>query len=221
MKLVNPHYFDVIEISDENPKTLVIENPHVFKDVLQALILQSEVDVGEFVLSESDTKILSLSKYTMVLTDIFNYDTYSKQLKTKLTNIIVSNYSEIDGKEKVIGDINELGVKIMNSLPYSISFKSAISFTDVVKFLDFSFDFSEYEFWDRFTEYISTAFELLNFKLLVTINLKDYVDHEEYVELMKFFQNKKIPLLMIERHQHEELDDISHLTIIDKDLCVL
>ena len=181
MKLVNPHYFDVIEISDENPETLVIENPHVFKDVLQALILQSEVDVGEFVLSESDTKILSLSKYTMVLTDIFNYDTYSKQLKTKLTNIIVSNYSEVDGKEKVIGDINELGVKIMNSLPYSV----------------------------------------LNFKLLVTINLKDYVDHEEYVELMKFFQNKKIPLLMIERHQHEELDDISHLTIIDKDLCVL
>ena len=93
MKLVNPHYFDVLEISDENPETLVIENPHVFKDVLQALILQSEVDVGEFVLSESDTKILSLSKYTMVLTDIFNYDTYSKQLKTKLTNIIVSNYS--------------------------------------------------------------------------------------------------------------------------------
>ncbi|MEE1411854.1 MAG: type II-A CRISPR-associated protein Csn2 [Bulleidia sp.] len=221
MKLVNPHYFDVIELSDENPETLVIENPHVFKDVLQALILQSEVDVGEFVLSESDTKILSLSKYTMVLTDIFNYDTYSKQLKTKLTNIIVSNYSEIDGKEKVIGDINELGVKIMNSLPYSVSFKSAISFTDVVKFLDFSFDFSEYEFWDRFTEYISTAFELLNFKLLVTINLKDYVDHEEYVELMKFFLNKKIPLLMIERHQHEELDDISYLTIIDKDLCVL
>ena len=52
-------------------------------------------------------------------------------------------------------------------------------------------------------------------------NLKDYADYEEYVELMKFFQNKKIPLLMIERHQHEELDDISHLTIIDKDLCVL
>ena len=221
MKLVNPHYFDVLEISDENPETLVIANPHMFKDVLQALILQSEVDVGEFVLSENDTKILSLSKYTMVLTDIFNYDTYSKQLKTKLTNIIVSNYSEIDGKEKVIGDINELGVKIMNSLPYSVSFKSAISFTDLVKFLDFSFDFSEYEFWDKFTEYISTVFELLNFKLLVTINLKDYVDYEEYVELMKFFQNKKIPLLMIERHQHEELDDISHLTIIDKDLCIL
>lgn len=221
MKLVNPHYFDVIEISDEEPETLVIESPHLFKDVLQALILQSEIDVGEFVLSESNTKILSLSKYAMVLTDIFNYDTYSRQLKTKLTNIIISNYSEIDGKEKVIGDINELGVKIMNSLPYSVSFKSAISFTDVVKFLDFSFDFSECEFWDKFTEYISTAFELLNFKLLVTVNLKDFVDHEEYVELMKFFQNKKIPLLMIERHQHEELDDIFHLTIIDKDLCVL
>ena len=55
----------------------------------------------------------------------------------------------------------------------------------------------------------------------MTVNLKDYVDNDEYIELIKFFKNKKIPTLMIERYTHEELDDISHIRIIDEDLCVL
>lgn len=221
MKLVNPKYFDVIRISDENPETLILENPHVFKNVIQDIVLQAETDTGEFVLSEESSKIVSFSKYAMVLTDIFHYNLYSKQLKTKLISMISSSYSEIEGKEQVVEDLYKFGIQIMNEMPYPISFKSSISFLDLVKFMDFSFDYSEYSSWERFMETISLSFELLNLKILILVNFKDYVDEAEYKELIKFFQNKKIPLLMIERHMHKELDDISHLSIIDSDLCVL
>lgn len=221
MKLVNPKYFDVINISDENPETLVLENPNHFMGVLQSLKFQCETDEGDYVLSDESFRILPLSKSLMVIKDFLDFELYSKQLKNKLLGLISTNYTDLDSQQDVIANLNELAVEIVNNLPYSISFKQTINFTDLIKFLDFSFDYSGFTVWEQFSEYVSTIFDLLDYKILVTVNLKDYVDNDEYIELIKFFKNKKIPTLMIERYTHEELDDISHIRIIDEDLCVL
>ena len=221
MRLVNPKYFDVINISDENPETLVLENPNHFMGVLQSLKLQCETDEGDYVLSDENFRILPLSKSLIVIKDFLDFELYSKQLKNKLLGLISTNYNDLDSQKDVIANLNELAVEIVNNLPYSISFKQTINFTDLIKFLDFSFDYSGFTVWEQFSEYVSTIFDLLDYKILVTVNLKDYVDNDEYIELIKFFKNKKIPTLMIERYTHEELDDISHIRIIDEDLCVL
>ena len=47
------------------------------------------------------------------------------------------------------------------------------------------------------------------------------MDEEECRQFQKMMKYNKIPLLMIERHTHPELDDSKKLRIIDKDLCVL
>lgn len=221
MRFVNPKYFDVINISDENPETLVLENPNHFMGVLQSLKFQCETDEGDYVLSDEIFRILPLSKSLIVIKDFLDFELYSKQLKNKLLGLISTNYNDLDSQKDVIANLNELAVEIVNNLPYSISFKQTINFTDLIKFLDFSFDYSGFTVWEQFSEYVSTIFDLLDYKILVTVNLKDYVDNDEYIELIKFFKNKKIPTLMIERYTHEELDDISHIRIIDEDLCVL
>ena len=221
MRLVNFKYFDVINISDENPETLVLENPNHFMGVLQSLKYQCETDEGDYVLSDENFRLLPLSKSLIVIKDFLDFELYSKQLKNKLLGLISTNYNDLDSQKDVIANLNELAVEIVNNLPYSISFKQTINFTDLIKFLDFSFDYSGFTVWEQFSEYVSTIFDLLDYKILVTVNLKDYVDNDEYIELIKFFKNKKIPTLMIERYTHEELDDISHIRIIDEDLCVL
>ena len=221
MRLVNSKYFDVINISDENPETLVLENPNHFMGVLQSLKYQCETDEGDYVLSDENFRILPLSKSLIVIKDFLDFELYSKQLKNKLLGLISTNYNDLDSQKDVIANLNELAVEIVNNLPYSISFKQTINCTDLIKFLDFSFDYSGFTVWEQFSEYVSTIFDLLDYKILVTVNLKDYVDNDEYIELIKFFKNKKIPTLMIERYTHEELDDISHIRIIDEDLCVL
>ena len=221
MRLVNSKYFDVINISDENPETLVLENPNHFMGVLQSLKYQCETDEGDYVLSDENFRILPLSKSLIVIKDFLDFELYSKQLKNKLLGLISTNYNDLDSQKDVIANLNELAVEIVNNLPYSISCKQTINFTDLIKFLDFSFDYSGFTVWEQFSEYVSTIFDLLDYKILVTVNLKDYVDNDEYIELIKFFKNKKIPTLMIERYTHEELDDISHIRIIDEDLCVL
>ena len=58
-------------------------------------------------------------------------------------------------------------------------------------------------------------------RLCITVNLKDFLNSHEYSEFVKQLQYKNVELLMIERHTHEEMDNIQHLRIIDKDLCVI
>lgn len=221
MKLVNLNFFDVIPISESEPETLVIENCQLLRNMMEDLVYQIETDDGDFVLSDDRNKPLLLSKSMMLITDIFHLDTTGKSLKTKLNNLIISEYSEIEGREQLIERLNNFGITICNECPYPLSFKNNLTFTDVVKILDFTLDISEGTFWERFMEYISVSFELLGFKTLVTLNLKDFISKEEYDELVKSFSYKNIPVLMIESRQHTDLDSNSHIHIIDNDLCVL
>ena len=151
MKLLNHKYFDVIEVTEDNPETLIIEEPVLFRNIVDELNCQINNDNGDYVLSDNSSKILSLSKNMMLITDIYNLDIYTKQLKNKLTNIIVNNYSDVEGKEQLIEMLNEIGVKIINNLPYSVTYKSNIAFNDVIKFLDFSFDYSTLTFLESLT----------------------------------------------------------------------
>lgn len=221
MKILNHKYFDVIEVVEDSPETLIIEEPVLFRNVVDELSYQVKNDEGDYVLSDDSSRILTLSKNLMLITDIYNLDAYSKQLKNKLTSIITTNYSDIDGKELLIEMLNEMGVRIANNLPYSVTYKTNIAFSDVVKFLDFSFDYSTLSLLESLIEMISTSFEILKYKMLVTVNLKDYLAKQELDEIIKYFTYKKIPLLMLERHQHYEMDDCKHTRIIDKDLCVI
>lgn len=221
MKLVNLKYFDVIPINESEPETLVIENCQLLRNLMEDLVYQIETDEGDFVLSDERNKPLLLSKSLMLMTDIFHLDTTGKSLKTKLNNLIISEYSDIEGREQLMERLNNLGITICNECPYPLSFKSNLTFTDVVKLLDFTLDISEGTFWERLMEYISVSFELLGFKSLVTLNLKDFISKEEYDELIKSFSYKNIPVLMIESRQHKDLDSNSHIHIIDNDLCVL
>ncbi len=221
MKILNHKYFDVIEVVEDSPETLIIEEPVLFRNVVDELSYQVKNDEGDYVLSDDSSRILTLSKNLMLITDIYNLDAYSKQLKNKLTSIITTNYSDIDGKELLIEMLNEMGVRIANNLPYSVTYKTNIAFSDVVKFLDFSFDYSTLSLLESLIEMISTSFEILKYKMLVTVNLKDYLAKQELDEIIKYFAYKKIPLLMLERHQHYEMDDCKHTRIIDKDLCVI
>lgn len=221
MKIVNLKYFDVIPVNESEPETLVIENCQLLRNMMEDLVYQIETDEGDFALSDDRNMPLPLSKSMMLITDLFHLDTTGKSLKTKINNLIISEYSDIEGREQLMESLNNLGITICNECPYPLSFKSNLTFTDVVKMLEFMLDISEGTFWERFMEYVSVSFELLGFKTLVTLNLKDFISKQEYEELIKSFSYKNIPVLMIESRQHPNLDSNSHIHIIDNDLCVL
>ena len=186
MKILNHRYFDVIKVAEDCPETLIIEEPVLFRNVIDELNCQIKNDEGDFIFSDDSSKVLSLSKNMMLITDIYNLDAYLKQLKNKLASIITTNYSDVDGKERLIEMLNEIGIRVANNLPYSVTYKTNVAFSDVVKFLDFSFDYSALSFLESLTEIISTSFEILKYKMLVTVNLKDYLEKRELDEIIKY-----------------------------------
>lgn len=221
MKLTHYQYFKPIEAMSNKSKTLVIENPVYYRNMIDDLFSQKESGIGEFVLSDEKNKIYDINKNCLLISDFFNFIAMEKQIKTKLANMIVNSYQSKIEIVDLMTLINEIGVGISNDFMYPIKFKELLTFQDVVKMLDFSLDFDGLGFWEKFIEYIKTCFELFDYKLLITIGLKEVISPDEYFLVMEDLQNRNIPVLMIERHAHSEMDDVLDTILIDKDLCVL
>lgn len=220
MKIVHPEYFDPIIINGDQPETLVIENPVYFRKIVSILLFQSNTEDGDFILSEHDDPI-AFNKNCIVISDIYNYAENDHQLKAKIQNMILNEASYSENLTSIITGLNEFGIELANRVTYSVKFKDNITLTDLIKMYDFSIDLSCYEFWEKIIEYMKLCKELLHYKLFITINLKDSISEEEYKNFNADICNSKIPLLMIERNSHENLDDICHLRIVDSDLCVI
>lgn len=221
MKILNHKYFDLLYISESSAETLVVENPELLRNLIEELVNQVTSDSGDYILSDTKNDPMKLSSSVLLITDIFHFENAGKSLKTKINNLLVSEYSDVDGREQLMADINRIGIEICHSFPHPLTFKSTLTFPDIIKLLDFSLDIDEGSFWECFLDYITVSFQLLGYRLLVTLNLKDFIAKQEYDELLKNLSYRNIPLLMIESRQHEELDDSNYIRIIDSDLCVL
>lgn len=221
MKLTHYQYFKPIEITSSQFGTLVVENPVYYRNIINDLFSQKENGDGCFVLSDENNKIYDINKSCLFVSDFFNFISQEKQIKTKLANMIVASYQTKEEIIDLITLINKIGIEIANDYMYPIKFKETLTFQDIVKMMDFSLDLDGLNFWERFIEYIKICFELFDYKLLIAIGLKEIISSDEYLLVMNDLQNRNIPVLMIERHVHLDIDDISNTVLIDKDLCVL
>ena len=221
MKIVHPKYFDVISMADSIPETLVIENPLYFRETISALIQQTETDIGDFVLSDKNGDLLSLNKKCLLLTDIYHFYENDKRMKSKIQHIIVNEAQYNNKQFQLLSELNEFAINLANSVQYSVSFKEDLTIFDIVKMFDFDVSFEYLEFWEKLIEYLKMSFDLLEYKLAITVNLKDSITVNEYTQFTKDINNNKICLLMIEHNTHPGCDDPEHLHIVDEDLCIL
>lgn len=218
MKFVHPYYFDPIIIEDTDPETLVIENNRYFRSMTADLLEQYNNDYGDFVLSEGND-LLNLAKTTAIITDPFSIDFNSRTLKSKLLQILSSECAELNYMS-VISDLNRLGFEISSGSKFSLTFKSELTLTDLLKFLDFQIDHISLDPIESLLEYISLSSELLNKSLIITYGIKDILTFDEYSEFEKSIKYKHLKLLLVEHRCHRS-DDPKHRRIIDEDLCVI
>ena len=219
MKLVNINYFDPIEIDELTPTTLVIENPTLYRNVITSLITHLETGVGNYFLSDGLNE-LKIDKNILLITDVYHLTQNLKQIKTKLQQQIISIESTNEKQIVLHSILTEYAYQIMENLNYEIKFKD-ILLGDLIKFLDFDINLSELSFYEKFIEYVKVCTDLLGFKLIITVNLQDGLSEENYIQLIHDLSNRKIKLLMIERHEYTFAQDFSAVEIIDNDLCMI
>lgn len=75
-------------------------------------------------------------------------------------------------------------------------------------------------FLSQIIEYMKVISEMCGISLLCFVNLKKYLSKTELLDLYKNKEYNKTNILLIESSESELIDE-EHITIIDKDRCVI
>lgn len=217
MKIAHPYYFKPLQIESEYPETLVIENAELFRKVVFGVLEQCNGDDGDFVLSDHN-QILEFSSNCVLITDVCRMDFNGRDIKSKIQKIVVEEISDEDKTRLLLSSIEQFAIEVADEFSYPLKYKMTLQPLDLVKFLNFEIDEEESSPLERLIDYMDLYTNLLSRKLIVTVNLKDYLSKEEYACFSEDIRNRQFRLLMIERHVHS-FDDIDHRLIVDQDLC--
>lgn len=217
MKFVHPYYFHPLEIDPDFPVTLVMENPKMFRKVIFELIDQCNGYDGDFALSENN-EILDLSKTCVVVSDICRQDFMNRDIRSKVQKILESEITGEDETIALLSSIEQFGIRVADNFKYPLKYKIALQPGDLIKLLGFEINEEDALPFERLIDYLEIYENLLNRKLIVTVNLKEYFTEDEYDRFQKDITNRQINILMLERHTHS-FDDTKHRIIIDQDLC--
>jgi CRISPR-associated protein Csn2 len=220
MILVNPNYFEPITITEDNPETLIIEKNSLFRELFLELLEQANSERGSFILTQ-ENQLLSFKQNVQIEVNLLNADYSDKSIKTKLQQMIVSDFQDDQSVTDIREELYQFCFRICANYSIPIRFKTELTASDLIKAMDFCIDLS----FSSWTESILLLMEaqrvLLKTELFIFAGLKDFMDPEEYASFEKEIKYRKLRLLMIEHREHPGADDKKHLTIIDKDLCVL
>ena len=179
MKIAHLYDFDPINITDDEPETLVIENNRLFREMLLELLEQIDYDSGNFVLSENNDPI-SISKSVLFITDLFSNPFEGKQIRAKINQKILSDFED-DSTGATISKINQLASQICQGSEYPLSYNMSITFSDIIKMLDFQIDTDNMSDLEFIFECIRIPYELLDKKLVIIVGLKDILIEQEYL----------------------------------------
>ena len=220
MKLVNSKYNLDIEFEENISNTLVLENKQHMIDVIQNLILQLKGDEGDFVLSAE--KNVKFDKVVEFIANPFEIDFNNKKIVTKLFEQLIAvasecveEYNFINGK--IVGTLDDICSKIEY---YNVEYNLEYEWKSIFKLYNVRIGENYNSLCEKIEEYVKVLADILHIKLLIFLNIKEYLTEEEIYNIKKISFYKKIFLLLIESEERFVLDN-EKTFIIDKDRCLI
>ena len=220
MKLVNSKYNLDIEFEENISNTLVLENRQHMIDVIQNLILQLKGDEGDFVLSAE--KNVKFDKVVEFIANPFEIDFNNKKIVTKLFEQLIAVASECVeeynfNNGKIVGTLDDICSKIEY---YNVEYNLEYEWKSIFKLYNVRIGENYNSLCEKIEEYVKVLADILHIKLLIFLNIKEYLTEEEIDNLQKICFYKKIFLLLIESEERFVLDN-EKTFIIDKDRCLI
>lgn len=207
MKLVNSKYNLDIEFEENISNTLVLENKQHMIDVIQNLILQLKGDEGDFVLSAE--KNVKFDKAVEFIANPFEIDFNNKKIVTKLFEQLIAvasecveEYNFINGK--IVGTLDDICSKIEY---YNVEYNLEYEWKSIFKLYNVRIGENYNSLCEKIEEYVKVLADILHIKLLIFLNIKEYLTEEEIDNLQKICFYKKIFLLLIESEERFVLDN--------------
>lgn len=218
MKLAHPWLSEPIKFDEGTINVLVIESPHLYRDFLLDLILQESGITGDFVLSRKN-EIIEFHKKAVVISDVFRLDFQSRKICTKLNNYICNVFDIDKDCRHLFFNLNDLGYKIQDELPFETECNHFENLEDIVKLFDFRISDNHTHIAERLFEYLKIQKDFLDRELCIIVGLKGCLEQDELEIFYRRLEYEKINVLLIEHHHCDYILTCEKTLIIDKDLC--
>ena len=218
---LNVKYIDnYIEFGNGFVNCLEIENKNYFYKIVNDLncVANGEI-IDEILFTDNDYKEISLTNKIDIVFDYFNFDFNSKKIILLLNKKVNENLSidKRDSLSKLYEKIKKIYTPIINEFDMNLSLNSDFDLDILIKLLNISINKKD-NILDNLLLLIDIEKELCLNKLLIFVNLKQYLSKSELVELYKYLLYNNIDVLLIDSQAYGVNNEYEKKLIIDEEL---
>lgn len=208
-------------VEEYQPLVICVEKQESLVQLISA-IRQTIDNSAEAIVVTSSEKKVNLSKEATIIIDPWSIDCNSKQIKSKLYQLLLDvSQEQIDESFiKLRTDMFKYIEDLSEHVPYNISYNMQLDSSAILKCLDVAIDSKCVDFIERIVEYMKLMQSLCKIKVLFFVNLKSYLSIEQ---LEMFYKEAKYINLQLVLIEHTVAEHISNekLMIIDQDDCII
>lgn len=220
MKLCIKYIDNNLVFNNEYINCLEVENKNYFYKIVKELnnIANGEMEDNIIFIDNESNEINIINKINIII-DYFNIDFNSKKILSLINKKINSNISvtDKDNLSKLYNKIKKIYIPILNDMDLNIDINNDFDLDLIVKLLNVSIKNKD-NILDNLFLLIDIEHELNMNKLLVFVNLKQYLNEQELIELYKYLLYNNIAVLLIDSQAYGISNEYEKKIIIDNDL---
>lgn len=218
MKLHFNYLEHEIDLRDDSISVLEVENKSYFYRIVNDLFLLNVGETEEVRCYDGENEVVLENKIHIVV-DFFNFDSSIKKYLTSICKNIEKELSEAEKLEiiKKYAKFSKEIEKAINKFDFSIRLNGTLEFEKALKFLNAEIEKKE-SIFENLILLIDLEKTLRSNKLIVFINLKNYLTKNELIELYKYAIYNDVRLLLVDANTYGIELDFEEKLIIDSNL---
>lgn len=220
MKLCIKYIDNNLIFNNEYINCLEVENKNYFYKIVKELnnIANGEME-DNIIFTDNESNEINIINKINIIIDYFNIDFNSKKILSLINKKINSSISitDKDTLSKLYNKIKKIYIPILNDMDLNIDINNDFDLDLIVKLLNVSIKNKD-NILDNLFLLIDIEHELNMNKLLVFVNLKQYLNEQELIELYKYLLYNNIVVLLIDSQAYGISNEYEKKIIIDNDL---
>lgn len=218
MRLANSYFDTIFDIDSDKVNTLIVENHKFFRACVCDMLKLCNKEESDFILSVDCEEVVLGDKIELIC-DFINLDRNDKKLANGLVKYFTRAMAD---KSSEFAEYFARGYSLLYSITDelypNVDFDEDIDYAGFIKLFKPNFSYKDKDFLEKLLLYIDALVEFCDTKLIVTVNVKSYLNNEEFLELFKHARYMQVPIFCIESHETYKIKE-EKIIIIDCDLC--
>lgn len=210
---------EVFDTDNELINSIVIENQSLLTDICMDIYNQTSGLEGKTVVSDND-KPLDMGKHVEILMQFIPFDLNKKSLLNKIISRAETIANEPDYYESTVAEMAGLENylwKIVENMEGNIFF-SKLSIASIIKAVGMEFEEDYKSLGEKIIDYMELVREYDRDKLFIFVNLRSYIEDNEFIEFLDTISRKQFHAIIIESCERT-LCSKEKRFIVDCDYC--